>query len=79
MIDAGILDGDLVVARAQPTARSGEIVVAGIPGEEATVKTFRTSGSSIVLEPSNERLEPMVFDPSEVQIFGRVVTVMRRL
>jgi repressor LexA len=79
MIDAGILDGDLVVARAQRTARNGEIVVAGIPGEEATVKTFRSSGSSIVLEPSNERLEPMVFDPSEVQIYGRVVTVMRRL
>lgn len=79
MIDVGILDGDLVVARAQPTARNGEIVVAGIPGEEATVKTFRTRGATIVLEPANERLEPMVFDPSEVQIFGRVVTVMRRL
>lgn len=79
MIDVGILDGDLVVARAQSTARNGEIVVAGIPGEEATVKTFRTRGATIVLEPANERLEPMVFDPSEVQIFGRVVTVMRRL
>lgn len=79
MIDVGILDGDLVVTRAQSTARNGEIVVAGIPGEEATVKTFRTRANAIVLEPANERLEPMVFEPGEVQIFGRVVTVMRRL
>jgi repressor LexA len=79
MIDAGILDGDLVVARSETEAKIGEIVVAGIPGEEATVKTFRRQGDQVVLVPSNERLQPMVFDPSEVQIFGRVVTVMRRL
>lgn len=79
MIDLGILDGDLVVARAQATAQNGEVVVAGIPGEEATVKTFRRRGANIVLEPANERLQPMVFGPGEAQIFGRVVTVMRRL
>ena len=55
------------------------IVVAGIPGEEATVKTYEPMGDKIALIPRNERLAPMVFDPSEVQIFGRVVTVMRRL
>ena len=79
MIDAGILDGDLVVARSQAEARSGEIVVAGIPGEEATVKTYGVEEGKIVLIPANERLEPMVFDPDEVEVFGRVVTVMRRL
>lgn len=79
MIDAGILDGDFVVARTQAEARKGEIVIAGIPGEEATVKTFDLEGDSVVLRPANERLEPMVFEPGEVQIFGRVVTVMRRL
>lgn len=79
MIDAGILDGDLVVVRSQADARNGEIVVAGIPGEEATVKTYRRSGDEVTLIPSNERLEPMVFPASEVQLFGRVVTVMRRL
>lgn len=79
MIDAGILDGDFVVVRAQPEARNGEIVVAGIPGEEATVKTYTRSGDQVVLLPANERLSPMEFAASEVQIFGRVVTVMRKL
>ena len=79
MVDAGILDGDLVVARSQAEARSGEIVVAGIPGEEATVKTFERDGDQVVLIPANERLQPMVFGADEVEIFGRVVTVMRRL
>jgi repressor LexA len=79
MIDVGILDGDFVVCRQQATARDGEIVVAGIPGEEATVKTYRRKGNKTVLEPANPRLEPMVFPSDEVTIFGRVVTVMRRL
>lgn len=79
MVDAGILDGDFVIVRSQAQARPGEIVVAGIPGEEATVKTYDLQGDRVVLIPQNERLSPMVFDPSEVQVFGRVVTVMRRL
>ena len=79
MIDAGILDGDFVVARSQSTATKGEIVVAGIPGDEATIKTYRPDGDRIILEPANERLEPMVFTPDEVTVFGRVVTVLRRL
>lgn len=79
MVNVGILDGDLVVARSQAEARDGEIVVAGIPGEEATVKTFRREADRIVLVPANERLEPMVFEPGEVQVYGRVVTVLRRL
>ncbi len=79
MIEAGILDGDYVVAEVQSTAANGDIVIAGIPGEEATVKTFRRSGGHIVLVPANSSLEPMEFSPDEVQIFGRVVTVMRRL
>jgi repressor LexA len=79
MIDAAIVDGDFVVCRAQPTAANGEIVVAGIPGDEATVKTYRRSGRKITLLPANERLEPMDFDPAEVTIYGKVVTVLRRL
>ncbi len=81
MIDLGILDGDYVVAKVQKSARNGEVVVAGIPGEEATVKTYTTDKATgeIVLVPANERLEPMRFHPGEVDIFGRVVTVMRRL
>ena len=79
MIDAGIVEGDFVVVRQQPEADQGDIVVAGIPDEEATVKTFSTKDGNVVLTPANSRLEPMVFDPSEVTVFGKVVTVLRRL
>ena len=79
MIDAGILDGDFVVARQQRVADNGDIVVAGIPGEEATVKTFKKSGNKITLVPSNPRMKPMEFASDEVTIYGKVVTVMRRL
>ncbi len=80
MIDAGILDGDFVVARQQATANNGEIVIAGIAGgAEATVKTYQRKGSVVTLVPSNPRLTAMVFPADEVEIFGRVVTVMRRL
>ncbi len=79
MIDAGILDGDFVIAVQQSTAKSGNIVVAGIPGGEATVKTFRRDGDAVLLVPSNPTMEPMVFEDGEITIYGRVVTVMRRL
>jgi repressor LexA len=79
MIDAGILDGDFVVARVEPTVDSGDVVVAGIPGGEATVKTYRRTGDQVVLEPSNPTMEPMVFDPAEIEVYGKVVTVLRRL
>jgi len=79
MITAGILDGDLVVARVQSTADNGDIVVAGIGDDEATIKTFRSEGHEIVLTPSNPRMEPMRFPANDVSIFGKVVTVMRKL
>lgn len=81
MIEAGILDGDFVVVRVQNTAKNGDLVVAGIPGEEGTVKTysFDAKRGQVVLMPANAALEPMRYDPEEVQIFGRVVTVMRRV
>jgi repressor LexA len=79
MIDAGILDGDCVVVRQQADADAGDIVVAGIPDGEATVKTFSRQDGQIVLTPANERLQPMLFDPGDVTIYGKVVTVLRRL
>ena len=79
MIELGIFDGDFVVCRSQSTANRGEVVIAGIPGEEATIKTFDERGGKVVLVPANKSLQDMVFDPSEVTIFGRVVTVMRKL
>lgn len=79
MIDAGILDGDYVVARAQPTAENGEIVVAGIPGDEASVKTLLRRRGKVILRPANPALDDMVFDPDEVRIYGKVVTLLRRI
>jgi repressor LexA len=79
MIEVGIFDGDYVVVRSQPSADNGDIVVAGIPGEEATVKTFLRQRGKIVLRPANPSLEDFVFDPADIQIYGRVVTVLRRL
>jgi repressor LexA len=79
MIEAGILDGDYVVVRQQPTADAGDTVVAGIPGEEATVKTYLRRRNKIVLRPENADLEEMIFEPAEVTIYGKVVTVLRRL
>ncbi len=79
MLEVGIFDGDLVVARHQDTAEPGEIVVAGIPGEEATVKTFLRRRNKIVLRPENDELDELVYDPDEVSIYGKVVTVLRRL
>jgi len=79
MVEAAILDGDYVVARSQGVADKGDIVVAGIPGEEATIKTYTRRAGKVVLEPANALLEAMVYEPDDVTIYGKVVTVLRRL
>ncbi len=79
MIRAGIFDGDFVVCRRQETAENNKIVVAGINGDEATVKTLQRRNGSVVLVPANPEYSEMVFSPDDVQIFGQVVTVMRKL
>lgn len=79
MIEAGILDGDYVVVRQQDTADPGDIVVAGIPGDEATVKTFLRRRSKVVLRPANPAMDDMVLDSGDVVVYGKVVTVLRRL
>ncbi len=76
MKDAGILEGDLVVVRAQPTASDGEIVVA-LVGEEATVKRFFQESDHIRLQPENEAMEPI--RSKDVVVLGRVVGLMRSL
>jgi repressor LexA len=79
MIEAGILDGDYVIAVQQPVASNGDTVVAGIPGGEATVKKFSKRGGKITLTPANSSMEPISLDEDDVAVYGRVVTVMRRL
>ncbi|MEW6723596.1 MAG: transcriptional repressor LexA [Bacillota bacterium] len=76
MIEAGILDGDLVIVRPQSTASNGDIVVA-LLGEEATVKRFYRERDHIRLQPENSRLDPIVV--TEVQILGRVVGLFRNI
>jgi len=79
MVDLGIFDGDFVVVRQQPEAEVGDVVVAGIPDGEATVKTFDRRQGKVVLTPANPAFSPMELDPEDVTIFGKVVTVLRRL
>ena len=80
MIDAGILDGDYAVVRTvDGEPRKGEIVVAGIPGEEATVKTFTRKGNKIVLLPANAAYEPIELEPGEFRLYGKVATIIRQL
>ncbi|HTV11142.1 MAG TPA: transcriptional repressor LexA [Acidimicrobiales bacterium] len=79
MVEAGILDGDYVVVRQQPDAANGEVVAAGIPGGEATIKTLSKRGDQVALLPANQLMNPLIYPSSDVQIYGKVVTVLRRL
>ena len=78
MIEAGIHDGDTVLVRKQNTANSGDIVVALIDDEEATLKRFRRKGSSIALEAANPAYETRLLGPDRVQIQGKLVSLIRR-
>jgi repressor LexA len=78
MVDEGILDGDFALIRKVDTARDGEIVVALIDNEEATLKTFRREGSMVRLDPANRQYEPQRYDPRRVQIQGRLAGLIRR-
>ena len=77
MVNAGILDGDYVVVRKQDDARDGEIVVALVGDEDATVKRFFRDSGRVRLQPENDALEPMY--PDQVAIIGSVKAVLRRL
>jgi repressor LexA len=76
MVDAAILDGDLILVRPQPSAHNGEIVVAMLDGE-ATVKRFYREADRVRLQPENRSMAPIY--ASDVEIVGRVEAVVRRL
>jgi repressor LexA len=78
MIDAGILDGDIVLIRRTESADTGDIVVALIDDEEATLKRFRRRGASIALEPANSSHEVRILPPNRVHIQGKLVGLFRR-
>ena len=78
MIEAGILDGDTVLIRKCETAETGDIIVALVDEEEATLKRLRRKGASIALEAANPAYETRIFGPDRVRIQGRLVGLMRR-
>jgi repressor LexA len=78
MIQAGILDGDVVIIKRSETADSGDIVVALVDSEEATLKRLRKRGNSIALEAANPAYETRIFGPDRVRIQGKLVAMIRR-
>lgn len=78
MVDVGILDGDYALVRKTDTARDGEIVVALINKEEATLKTFRREGQMIRLDPANRSHNPQRYQPDQVEIQGKLAGLLRR-
>lgn len=79
MKDAGIFNGDYVVAKVQKTANDGDLVIAGIPNEEATLKHIKFADPYIELIPANEDFDIQRYPSDQVDIFGKVVTIMRCL
>jgi repressor LexA len=78
MIEAGILEGDIVILKRQDNAESGDIVVALVDEEEATLKRLRKRGASIALEAANPKYETRIFGPDRVKVQGRLVSLYRR-
>jgi repressor LexA len=78
MIEAGILDGDLALIRRTEIARDGEIVVALVRGEEATLKYLRREAGMIRLDPANAVYQPQYYRPGEVQVQGKLAGLLRR-
>jgi repressor LexA len=78
MVDAGILDGDMALIQRNDTADTGDIVVALIDDEEATLKRFRRRGASIALEPANTSYEVRILPPNRVKIQGKLIGLYRK-
>jgi repressor LexA len=78
MIDAGILDGDTVLIRKQDTALTGEIVVALVDNEEATLKRLRKRGNAVALEAANSAYETRIFPPNRVRVQGKLIGLLRK-
>jgi len=78
MIEAGILDGDFALVKRTNTARDGEIVVALVRNEEATLKYLRRENGKIRLDPANGAYEPQIYEPGEVEVQGKLAGLLRR-
>jgi repressor LexA len=78
MVDAGIFDGDTAIIQRTSNAQNGEIVVALVDREEATLKRLRRKGNSVALEPANAQYKTRIFGPDQVQVQGRLVGLFRK-
>ena len=78
MIEAGIFDGDFALVKRTDTARDGEIVVALVDNEEATLKYLRKDAGRVVLDPANGAYEAQVYEPHRVQVQGKLAGLLRR-
>lgn len=78
MVEAGILDGDFALIQRTEVAREGQIVVALIDENEATLKYFRREGPKVRLDPANSAYEPQIYDPRQVRIQGKLAGLLRR-
>ncbi|WP_232493408.1 transcriptional repressor LexA [Novosphingobium kaempferiae] len=78
MVEAGILDGDFALVKRTNSARDGEIVVALIRGEEATLKYLRRESGMVRLDPANAAYEPQIYGPDEVEVQGKLAGLLRR-
>jgi len=78
MIDAGIFDGDTVIIRKGDTAHNGDIIVALVDDEEATLKRLRRKGDSVALEAANPSYETRIFGPDRVRVQGRLIGLLRK-
>ncbi len=78
MIEAGIFDGDTVIIRKGDTAHNGDIIVALVDDEEATLKRLRRKGDSVALEAANPQYETRIFGPDRVRVQGRLIGLMRK-
>ena len=78
MIEAGIFDGDYALIRRTDTARDGEIVVALVDNEEATLKFLRRENGRVRLDPANASYEAQIYNPAQVQVQGKLAGLLRR-
>lgn len=78
MVEAGIFDGDFALVKRTSTARDGEIVVALVRGEEATLKYLRKEGGQVRLDPANAAYDPQFYRPDEVEVQGKLAGLLRR-
>ncbi len=79
MVNAGIINGDIIIVKEQSYAFDGDIVVALVGDDEATTKTYHLEGKNTRLQPENDSMEPIILPSNEIKILGKVTALIRRI